>query len=137
MKIIFYKAKYGTILDKLIGLFSFSKYSHCELVFSNGICASSSSRDGGMRFKYIDINEHWDIFDLNMDVDEASIRYWFSINDGDSYDWVGAIASLFRIDLSTDDKKFCSEACGYALGVNPIQTPGILYNELKDYGYIK
>ena len=137
MQIIFYKAKYGSFTDKLIAFFTRSKYSHVELVFSDGVCGSSSARDGGVRLKTIDMDSHWDIFDLPNVYDESAIRYWFYINDGDSYDWLGAISSVFRIDLTTEDKKFCSYTVAINLGLSPIRSPGSLYRTLVSQGTIK
>lgn len=136
MKIAFYKAKHGKKLDKVISIFTLSKYSHCEIVFSNGECWSSSSREGGVRGKYIELGDHWDVFELIGDFNEAAIKYWFMSNDGDLYDWFGAVGSLFHIDLSSEDKKFCSYACAIVLGVSPIATPGNLYKTLKKQNLI-
>ena len=131
MKIAFYKSKNGTWLDKLISLVSFSKYSHCEIVFPDGTFASSSKRDGGIRLKSIVINDHWDVFELNGVCDSELIKYWFYMNMDNKYDWVGAVGSLFYIDLTSDDKKFCSYACATVLGIDSIITPGGLYRALK------
>lgn len=136
LRIAFYKAEYGTWQDKTIATATFSPYSHCEIVFPNGECASSSSRDGGVRIKYIDLGEHWDVFELNGEFSEQYIRYWFSINDGDTYDWSGAIASAFGIDLSTENRKYCSYACAVVLGMDPIVTPAMLYRRLVRDGII-
>lgn len=136
LRIAFYKAEYGNWQDKTISTVTFSPYSHCEIVFPNGECASSSSRDGGVRVKYITLGEHWDVFELNGEFSEQYIRYWFSINDGDEYDWVGAIASAFSIDLSTENKKYCSYACAVVLGLDPVVTPAMLYRRLKKGGII-
>ena len=138
MKIIFYKAKNGTLFDKFISLLSFSEYSHCELLFSDGLCMSASSRDGGVRIKKIEIDEHWDVYDLPEGYyDEKAIRYWFASNIDDTYDWAGAVGSLVRLDLTTEDKKFCSYVCAICLGLDPIVTPGRLFKKLKECDIIK
>lgn len=136
MKIAFYKAKYGNYQDKIIALGTFSKYSHCELVFENGECASSSLRDGGVRVKYITLGEKWDVFDVNLNLDESVIRYWFSIHSDNKYDWPGAIGSAFSLDFTSEDKKFCSYCCASAIGFDPITTPGRLYKTLVKTGVI-
>jgi len=130
MKIAFYIAKYGTFTDKVIAFFTRSKYSHCELIFSDGMFASSSPRDGGIRLKNISPDEHWDIIDLPNIYDESTIRYWFMTNDGDSYDWLGAVGSVLSIDLTSENKKFCSYSCAIVLGLDPIVTPGGLFRKL-------
>lgn len=131
MKIAFYIAYHGDIYDWLISLVTLSKYSHCEIVFSDGMCASSSVRDGGIRFKKIDLSdEKWEVFTLKGDYNEAAIRQWFVDNDGDLYDLKAAIASAFGIDLLREDRKFCSQACGITLGYEPVLTPAGLYKKL-------
>lgn len=131
MKIAFYKSEYGTKYDKTISFFTFSKYSHCEIVFPDGMCWSSSVRDGGVRGKYIELGDHWDVFDLIGDFSESAIKYWFMSHNGDLYDWVGAGGSLIHLDLTSENKKFCSYVCAIVLGIDPIVTPGNLYNTLK------
>jgi hypothetical protein len=54
VKIALYKGK-KTITDKLISWWDRGLYSHVELVFSDGLCASSSPRDGGVRMKPIEL----------------------------------------------------------------------------------
>jgi hypothetical protein len=36
IRIAFFRAKYGGIVDKLIGFFSRGEYSHAEVVFADG-----------------------------------------------------------------------------------------------------
>lgn len=136
MKIAFYLGKYGTFYDKLICTSTFSRFSHCEIVFSDYICASSSVRDGGIRFKKLNLDDHWEIFNLYYnnkpvsEFDELIARTWFDDHDGNKYNMLGAIGSLFRVNLSSKDKKFCSEACASVLGIDPNITPGNLYSTL-------
>lgn len=131
MKIAFYKAEFGTKYDRAIGFFTRSPYSHCEIVMSDGKCWSSSRRDGGVRSKYIDLTEKWDTFDLVGEFDEIAINYWFSLRTEDKYDYLGAVSSFFRIDLTSENKKFCSEVCAMVLGIDPIITPARLLQKLK------
>lgn len=132
MKIAFYKAKYGKLIDTAISLFTFSQYSHCELVFSDGICASASPRDGGVRFKYITLEEKWDVYDLPITFDEKFARQWFMQHEEQRYDYPGAFGSAFNLDLTSPDKKFCSYACALALKLkDPIVSPGDLYDRLR------
>ena len=140
MKIAFYIAKYGTFYDKLISFTTRSIYSHCEIVFEDNlpsISASASVRDGGVRFKRIRFDHHWHVYDLETDLKEENVIKWFNEHDGDTYDYIGAIGSLFSLDLSSKDKKFCSQACATVLRLNPITTPGKFFNKLKTLGVIK
>lgn len=143
MKIAFYKAKYGNWQDKAISIATLSTYSHCELIFSDGVCASSSPRDGGVRFKKIEMDHKWDVFNIVETgsfarLNEAIARNWFILHDGDTYDWIGAIASAVDIDLSSEGKKYCSRSCLLALGFSPwvsTITPGGLYRYGVQGGY--
>lgn len=137
MKIAFYLAENGNWQDKLISFFTFSKYSHCELVFRTNEFGSASSRDGGIRLKYIEQNSRWEIFDLkNPDGSEISPEQesacylWFKLHEGEQYDWPGAIMSLFGVNWTSDDKKFCSYVCGKLLDLDPIVTPQKLFDNL-------
>lgn len=94
-----------------------SPYTHCEMIFSDGISASSSFLDGGVRFKHIEYKpEHWDIVELPCEL-EQSARNWFEEHEGDSYDVIGNLGFVIG---SIDDSKrkwFCSEVIMAALGV--------------------
>lgn len=136
MKIAFYKARHGNLYDKIISIITLSKYSHCEIVFPNGECWSSSSRDGGVRCKFINLDNHWDVFNINKSFDQSTIKNWFLDNNQDSYDWFGAFGSTIRLNSSSENKKFCSYVCAIVLGLNPIITPGSLFDKLKKLKYI-
>ncbi len=146
LKIAFYIAEYGDISDKLISLVTQSKYSHCEIIFPNGEWASSSPRDGGVRFKFMEPDTaHWDIFELALwytpekqELYEQYVRCWFELNDDKSYDWFGAVGAFLNIDLSSSNKKFCSQVCAGVIGLEHTNiTPGNLYDTLIDMGKIK
>lgn len=114
MKIALYKGK-KTITDKLIAWWDKGLYSHVELVFSDGICASSSPRDGGVRLKKIDLTpDKWDVFDIHA-FDEVSARDWFERNTGSGYDYWGVFGFVLR---AQQDKTrfFCSESVLASLG---------------------
>lgn len=110
-----------------------SKYSHCELIFDDGMAASSSFADGGVRFKKIDFEpEKWEIFDLP-DHLEADAKKWFEEHEGQKYDILGNVRFVVGFVRSDDKKWFCSEAIGAALGMkDPWRySPGDLYVALK------
>ena len=92
-------------------------YSHCELVFSDGLSASASWMDGGVRFKRIGYNPaHWDFIDLP-DAAEPFARDWFRANEGAPYDLMGNVR--FVLPWLSDSEKgwFCSEAMAAALKI--------------------
>lgn len=91
-------------------------YSHCELVFSDGMAASASWMDGGVRFKRIDFDpEHWDFIDLPQEK-EAAARQWFEKHKGEKYDLAGNIHFVLGPVPDARSKWFCSEAAMAALG---------------------
>lgn len=91
------------------------KFSHCELVFSDGLSASATFLDGGVRFKKIDYNpEHWDIIELPHFM-ETDARAWFERHEGQNYDVLGNIRFLFWLTPEEKCNWFCSEAIGESL----------------------
>ena len=136
MKIAFYIGKHGTWYDRLICLVTRSKYSHCEIVLTDGMCASSSVRDGGVRYKIITLDDHWDVYNLSYPPSEASVITWFNLHDSNKYSYIGAVLSVFGIVWKSEHEKFCSEACGEVLGYKNHPTPEKLYQTLKRNGEI-
>lgn len=92
------------------------KYSHCELVFSDGVSASASFIDGGVRFKYIDYDPaHWDFIEVAGN--EAQARQWFVEHAGARYDLVGNLRFVAWFVPHSKSRWFCSEAVAAALGM--------------------
>lgn len=92
------------------------QYSHAELVFSDGMSASASWMDGGVRFKRIDYNpEHWDFMALPDEL-EPYARDWFERNVGAPYDLMGNVRFVLPWLADSERGWFCSEALGAALG---------------------
>jgi hypothetical protein len=130
MHLALYKGP-GSDLGKQVGhvaisAWTRSPYSHCELVFGDievdgmALCASSSSRDGGVRFKWIDIySGHWDIVNLRKhgftDADEEYAKTWFVEREGAGYDYLGLLFFLTSLRTERRQRWFCSEAVGAAL----------------------
>lgn len=129
MKIAMYKGPPGDFWHKVghwaTCLWTRSKYSHCELVFGDApvggkhLCASSSARDGGVRFKRIDLaSGRWDVFSLpGVDgFDEAHARQWFQDHAGLPYDHLALLWFVLPINQFNRSKRFfCSEAVAAAL----------------------
>lgn len=125
MKIAFYKAHEGTFVDKIIDIRTgFYGYSHVELVFSDGMCFSASYRDGQKcRFKKIDLDEKWEIVDLDIDMEEErQIRIRAGHYVGAKYDFFG-ILFWYVIPIRRQDKKkwWCSEIVSKLLNYEKIQ----------------
>lgn len=90
-------------------------YSHAELVFSDGLSASASYIDGGVRLKRIDYDPaHWDFIDLPP-VLEPYARDWFERNAGAPYDLMGNLRFVLPIVPASSSGWFCSEAMAAAL----------------------
>jgi hypothetical protein len=106
------------IYNRLVRWWTRSPYSHCELVFSDGIAASSSFADGGVRFKWIEFEpEHWDFIALPAEREEAAYA-WFNAHRGQKYDLMGNLQFIIARIPSDGRKWFCSEAVAAALGIS-------------------
>lgn len=122
LKLALYKGPPSGIIQAIgwsaIRTWTWSKYSHAELVI-DGVCWSSSARDHGVRRKIIDLNSgKWDVFDItdNPQV-KAQALSWFIEHEGDSYDYRNIVR--FVLPLFGHNKRHwvCFEACGEALGI--------------------
>ena len=95
-------------------------YSHCEVVFTSGISASSSYLDGGVRFKNITYTspDKWDFIDIPDPTGtiEDSALTWFLNHQGQPYDLMGNLRFLSNVFRDSNDKWFCSEAVMASLG---------------------
>lgn len=129
MKMAFYKGK-GNWLDALVRFVTRSEYSHCEIVI-DGVCWSSSPRDGGVRRTQINLQSgHWDVIDIQGN--EASAELWFKSREGAGYDWIGLIRTVIPYFPHSKTKWFCSEACGAALGMrSDAMSPKDLFDRLR------
>lgn len=138
MMLAFYKAEHGDKVDKLVSTVIDSKYSHVELVFSDGICFSASPRDKGVRFKNIDLNNgKWDLYKVIKPFNEATLRKQVTRFVGQSYDTLGAIGSGIGIPLYSRKKKFCSLIIANIFQLDNInQNPESLRKILIEKNYI-
>ena len=94
-----------------------TKYSHSE-IYIDGICYSSSVRDGGVRSKVIDLNSgKWDIVDLSSFIDTAYALEVFKTKEGNRYDWFGALGFGLPFLKQDPNKEFCFEICATMLNL--------------------
>lgn len=118
-----YKGPPTSLLHKvthyITRLFTWSKYSHAELVI-DGVCYSSSARDGGVRAKVIDVHgARWDVFELDLPIEVAeSARLWFELHEEDLYDYRNLIRYVFPGVGHNKNQWVCYEAVGAALGIS-------------------
>lgn len=118
MKIAFYRSTrpgIPGIYNRLVRWWTRSAYSHSELIFGDGMSASSSFADGGVRFKHIDFDPmHWDFVDLAGD--ESAARQWFADRVGAGYDLWGNVGFILGWIRDDPDKYSCAESVAAALG---------------------
>lgn len=146
MRVAFYKYTkrpgIAGLFDALIRKVTKGPYSHCELVFPDGMAYSASIQDGGTRFKYISFDlEKWDFIDLPLFVVQMARMDAFCIKEtGSDYDYPGVFRFLLPVIPESENRWFCSEVVCAALqeggllwGVNPWQVhPSLLYSLLKE-----
>lgn len=120
MRAAFYKGTHAGlpgVYNRFVRLWDRGPYSHCELLFADGLSASASFMDGGVRFKRIDYDPaKWDFVELP-DALEAAARAWFVWHDGKAYDVLGNLRFLIGPLPQSRDKWFCSSALASALAI--------------------
>ncbi|GAB3416604.1 hypothetical protein NX774_12265 [Massilia agilis] len=135
LRAAFYKGTHAGLpglYNRLVRWWCKSAYSHVELIFANGLAASSSYMDGGVRFKAIDFDPvRWDFVELPGYLEEAAWA-WYASHLGQPYDLLGNLH--FVVGGIGDDKRkwFCSESVAAALGLpDPWRyDPATLYSTL-------
>lgn len=116
-KLAMYKGE-GNLFNALVRYWDSGIYSHCELIFSDGLAASASYRDGQqVRGKYIDFNDgHWDFIELPAHLEDNARRF-FEKTNGVGYDLIGQVR-FFAAPFHGQKKKYwCSEWIASALGM--------------------
>lgn len=131
-RVAFYKGIHPGIpglYNRLVKLQDCGQYSHVEIQFSDGISASSSFMDKGVRFKQIDYDlDNWDFIYLPAEW-EADARKWFEDHVGEGYDIMGNVSLALGFFHEDRARKFCSEAVAGALLIKQAWrlTPNALY----------
>lgn len=101
-----------------IRTWTWSKWSHAELVI-DGTCWSSSARDSGVRRKTVDLTSgKWDVFELtdNKQV-KAKALAWFVEHENDPYDYRNIVRFVLPFIGHNNKHWVCFEAVGEALGI--------------------
>lgn len=118
MIIALYKNNEHTF-NSLVSWWTKGPYSHCELIFRDGMSASSSYRDGGVRFKRVGYKPaNWDFIVLPSLFNEDRAREWFTNHAGMGYDVLGIIGFVVGALPEAKGKSFCSESLLTAIGFN-------------------
>lgn len=116
----FYKGTHAGIkglYNRIVRLWTRGRYSHVEVVFSDGICGSASFVDGGVRYKRIGFDpSKWDFVELPAELEPLARRY-FDDHNGEGYDVMGNVRFLIGFLPDSRRRKFCSEAAAEAIGL--------------------
>lgn len=125
--------------DMVIRIATLSKYSHVELIEGKAeydkpaLCWSASGRDGGVRKKTITLRRsQWDLVHVP-DAPKNAIKFIQNF-EGKKYDYRGIVFSqAVPLGGQDDNKWFCSEICGRALGFGKAHrlSPGKLFKHIK------
>lgn len=123
MKIAFYKASKGTWIDKVIAIWTFGRYSHCELIDDGGVAYSISGTQGGVyKRKFYDGTESdWDIVELPPIItcsnpDDLLYKFYEKTKTS-KYDWFGMFFR-FLIQINLPNKRYyCTEWCAEVLNL--------------------
>jgi hypothetical protein len=116
-KAAFFKGQHGFLGGAVIRWWENGPYSHCELVFSDGVWGSSVGEEGGVVLRPRAVIEaEWDYIELPPAL-EPSARLWFEAHKGKSYDYVGLLRFVFDFLGASKDKWVCSRAVSDALGL--------------------
>lgn len=121
------------IYNRLVRARGRGPYSHVEICFPGGLCASASFSDGGVRFKAMELgDDNWDFIDLPIEWLTAA-REWFVVHQGCAYDLWGNVHLTIGFVSDSADKYFCSEAIAAALQINEPwrMEPNALYCVVK------
>lgn len=128
------RKKSTSIYSKIIKLWPFGgaagRYSHSELVFSDGMTFSSDEADNGTRWKEkIENPADWDFIDIPCtEAEENRVRKFCDGELNCKYDKKGILFSFLPIPVGwqSKDRWFCSEICvaalqqiGLLVGVTP------------------
>lgn len=129
----FYIGKKG-LYNKLLSLFM--QIKHVELVVNN-LCYSSSSMDGGVRRKSINIrNGNWKVIPIICDNESEIIKFYQQTNKR-KYDHVAAVLNhLFRFSIDVFKKRYtCSEWCirAYNKASDTSLNPNMSLTELYEF----
>lgn len=124
MMYLAFKKEATSTFGKIIKAYTFSKYCHAELVFSDGMWFSAREFKGGTTFvKGPPENERFSMYDfIPLPIGpeaEARIRRWCAGEVGCDYDVRGVVFSFLPIPIGwqSAEKWFCSEICCAALQI--------------------
>lgn len=124
--------------DGVIRWWDNGPYSHCELLFTDGLCGTAWLNGGVLlRARKFKAGE-WDFVELPAHMEPAA-RKWFEEHKGKSYDFLGLLRFVFDFLRPSRDKWICSRACSDALGMTDgwRQGPNGLHAEVVDMLWLR
>ena len=109
-----------------------SPYSHVEIVI-NGVCYSSSLREGRVRPKPIDLTPSWwRVIPITWRDEDAALRV-FRRYEGEPYGyWDLLTQHVLRLPVD-DPGLLCSELCALMLGLPESTARGMTPGQLVEY----
>lgn len=147
IKVAFYKGAFSdNIVSKLIAWFTFSIYSHVEIIIDE-FSYSSRTSTRGVSKKLYDYDLHPELWDIiTIEVSEETIHNilnFFNSTNKSKYDWIGIFFfHLLPINIEDPKRWYCSEWVSKALKFqyphlfDKIQcTPAKLYKKVKKIQY--
>ena len=137
------QVKQGWLLEMSL---RYSRITHVEIEFSDGMSFSSSEQDGGVRFKKIEYKpENWEFIEIPVtEVEENKIRKWCESKTNNAYNWWGIFFAMgINFFYTKNDDYFCSQIVTRALQqvwmcadlCSLMTTPGQLAKYLEDQWY--
>ena len=116
------RTRWERLKDSAIRFATCGIYSHVELIEGApelgqlALCYSSSSRDGGVRAKWIPLDPgRWDL--VHLPIDSGLAVDFIQQRIGAKYDYLGILLSHVLAASSHDKQRwFCSEICAAAIG---------------------
>ena len=96
-------------------------FCHAELAFDHQppaatLCFSSTFRDGGARFRRLDLTRGWTLLRAPATpADVSRLRAWCRSRGGGRYDLSGVLAFKLPLVRQRRTRWFCSELCAAAL----------------------
>ncbi len=134
MKIAFYRGmKAGRIWDSIYCLLTCSKYSRCEIVFSDEVIGKVDYKRG-IGFAFQDFpSPNWDVYELECGTyEEMSARAFFNLWEGSKFDKVGFALALMHVGQPRKGQFFPAKLCASVLGSNAYRSPGALFVDLRN-----
>jgi hypothetical protein len=124
LALAFYRAEDGLLLDRMIRDLTQGPFSHVELVFADNlspwrppVCCSVSWRDGGRRFKRIDVDTHrWEVVPVDTGARHAlDVERWCTRQPQGRFDVPLALGIRLPVIRRLLSWRTSAEFCGLAL----------------------